>query len=223
MNKIIECQNLGYAYNDGEIKTPVLNALNLEINPAESLAIIGQSGCGKSTLLNLLGGMDQPTTGKVMINNADLSQLSEEAITNLRAQHLGFIYQFHHLLKDFSALDNVAMPLLIRGDATHLALEKSSKLLSDIGLQNRLNHRPAELSGGQRQRVAIARALINNPSCLLADEPTGNLDAKNAQEVLGLMMELNQQQKSALILVTHDMNIAKKMDQFLTLENGTLV
>ena len=223
MNKIIKCQNLSYTYNNGEIKTPVLNALNLEINSAESLAIIGQSGCGKSTLLNLLGGVDQPTTGKVIINNSDLSQLSEEAITNLRAQHLGFVYQFHHLLKDFSALDNVAMPLFIRGDDTHSALEKSSKLLSDIGLQNRLNHRPAELSGGQRQRVAIARALINNPSCLLADEPTGNLDMKNAQEVLGLIMELNQQKKSALILVTHDINIAKKMDRFLTLENGTLV
>ena len=223
MNKIIECQNLSYAYHNGKIKTPVLNALNLEINPAESLAIIGQSGCGKSTLLNLLGGIDQPTTGKVIINNADLSQLNEEAITNLRAQHLGFVYQFHHLLKDFSALDNVAMPLLIRGDDTPSALEKSSKLLADIGMQNRLNHRPAELSGGQRQRVAIARALINNPSCLLADEPTGNLDTKNAQEVLGLMMELKQQQKSALILVTHDLGIAKKMDRFLTLENGTLI
>jgi lipoprotein-releasing system ATP-binding protein len=136
---------------------------------------------------------------------------------------LGFVYQFHHLLKDFSALDNVAMPLLIRGDDTPSALEKSSKLLADIGMQNRLNHRPAELSGGQRQRVAIARALINNPSCLLADEPTGNLDTKNAQEVLGLMMELKQQQKSALILVTHDLGIAKKMDRFLTLENGTLI
>jgi lipoprotein-releasing system ATP-binding protein len=131
--------------------------------------------------------------------------------------------RYSSLLKDFSALDNVAMPLLIRGDDTHSALEKSSKLLADIGLQNRLNHRPAELSGGQRQRVAIARALINNPSCLLADEPTGNLDTKSAQEVLGLMMELKQQKKSALILVTHDMNIAKKMDRFLTLENGKLV
>lgn len=223
MNKIIECQDLSYVYNNGKIKTPVLNALNLEINSAESLAIIGQSGCGKSTFLNLLGGIEQPTTGKVILNNSDLSQLSEEAITNLRAQYLGFIYQFHHLLKDFSALDNVAMPLLIRGDDTQTALEKSSKLLGGVGLQNQLNHRPAELSGGQRQRVAISRALINNPSCLLADEPTGNLDTKNAQEVLGLIMELNQQKRSALILVTHDMKIAKKMDRFLTLENGILV
>jgi lipoprotein-releasing system ATP-binding protein len=159
----------------------------------------------------------------VWVDNIDLSTINEEKITQLRAQHLGFIYQFHHLLKDFSALDNVAMPLLIRGDNTQTALKKASQLLSDIGLENRLNHRLAELSGGQRQRVAIARALINNPSCLLADEPTGNLDAKNSQEVLGLMMELNQQQKSALILVTHDMKIAKKMDKCLTLENGMLI
>lgn len=223
MSNIIKCQDLSYTYDNGNIKTPVLNALNLEVNATQSLAIIGQSGCGKSTLLNLLGGMSQPTTGKVIINNQDLSQLNEEAITNLRAQHLGFVYQFHHLLKDFSALDNVAMPLLIAGEKTQTALDKSRKLLADIDLQNQLNHRPAELSGGQRQRVAIARALINNPSCLLADEPTGNLDTKNTQQVLGLMMEFKQQKKSALILVTHDMNIAKKMDEFLTLENGILV
>jgi lipoprotein-releasing system ATP-binding protein len=223
MSKMIQCQDLSYSYNNGEIKTLVLNNLNLELNQAESLAIVGQSGCGKSTLLNLLGGMNQPSSGKVWVDNIDLSTINEEKITQLRAQHLGFIYQFHHLLKDFSALDNVAMPLLIRGDNTQTALKKASQLLSDIGLENRLNHRLAELSGGQRQRVAIARALINNPSCLLADEPTGNLDAKNSQEVLGLMMELNQQQKSALILVTHDMKIAKKMDKCLTLENGMLI
>ncbi len=223
MSKIVKCQDLNYTYDNGNIKTPVLNALNLEIDAAQSLAIVGQSGCGKSTLLNLLGGISQPTGGKVIINNQDLSQLSEEAITNLRAQHLGFVYQFHHLLKDFSAIDNVAMPLLIAGEKTQTALEKSKQLLSEIGLQNRLNHRSTELSGGQRQRVAIARALINNPSCLLADEPTGNLDKKNAQEALGLMMELKQQKKSALILVTHDMDIAKKMDKFLTLKNGILV
>ncbi|WXU00267.1 MAG: Lipoprotein-releasing system ATP-binding protein LolD [Catillopecten margaritatus gill symbiont] len=223
MSKIIECQDLGYSYNSGKVETPVLSRLNLVIEQAESVAIIGQSGCGKSTLLNLLGGMTQPTTGKILINNTNLSQINETKITQLRAQHLGFVYQFHHLLKDFSALDNVMMPLLIRGDDTQIAHEKASKLLQKIGLENRLNHRPAELSGGQRQRVAIARALINNPSCLLADEPTGNLDAKNAAEVLELMRSLNQQQKSALVLVTHDMNIAKKMDRLLTLENGKLV
>ncbi len=223
MNKIIKCQDLSYAYTNGKIHTKVLNGLNLEIDSAQSLAIVGQSGCGKSSLLNLLGGISQPISGKVFVNGYDLSQLNEEEITNLRAQHLGFVYQFHHLLKDFSALYNVAMPLLIRGENTQIALEKSSQILKDIGLQNRLNHRPAQLSGGQRQRVAVARALINNPNCLLADEPTGNLDTKNTQEVLGLMMELKQQKKSALILVTHDMNIAKKMDDFLTLKNGMLV
>ncbi|NYT27242.1 MAG: ATP-binding cassette domain-containing protein [Candidatus Thiodubiliella endoseptemdiera] len=223
MSKIIECQNLSYSYNSGEIETPVLSMLNLAVEQAESIAIIGQSGCGKSTLLNLLGGISQPTIGKILINNTDLSQINETKITQLRSQYLGFVYQFHHLLKDFSALDNVAMPLLIRGENTQTATEKASKLLAEIGLQDRLNHRPAELSGGQRQRVAIARALINNPSCLLADEPTGNLDAKSAKETLDLMMELNQQQKSALVLVTHDMSIAKKMDRFLTMENGILV
>lgn len=223
MNKVIECRDLSYSYNSGELKTPVLNSLNLEVGQSESIAIVGQSGCGKSTLLNLLGGMSQPSAGKVTINNIDLSQINEEKVTQLRAQHLGFVYQFHHLLKDFSALDNVAMPLLIRGDDTQTAIKKASQLLADIGLQDRLNHRPAELSGGQRQRVAIARALINNPSCLLADEPTGNLDAKNAEETLDLIMALNQKQKSALIVVTHDMNIAKKMDRFLTLKNGKLI
>ncbi|WP_369152730.1 ABC transporter ATP-binding protein [Candidatus Thiodubiliella endoseptemdiera] len=223
MSKIIECQNLSYSYNSGEIETPVLSMLNLAVEQAESIAIIGQSGCGKSTLLNLLGGISQPTIGKILINNTDLSQINETKITQLRSQYLGFVYQFHHLLKDFSALDNVAMPLLIRGENTQTATEKASKLLAEIGLQDRLNHRPAELSGGQRQRVAIARALINNPSCLLADEPTGNLDTKSAKETLDLMMELNQQQKSALVLVTHDMSIAKKMDRFLTMENGILV
>ncbi|SMN11692.1 Lipoprotein releasing system ATP-binding protein LolD [uncultured Candidatus Thioglobus sp.] len=222
MNKIIECRELSYNYNNGKIKTPVLDKLNLEVHQAESLAILGQSGCGKSTLLNLLGGMTQPSTGKVVINNTDLSSLNETKLTELRAQYLGFVYQFHHLLKDFSALDNVAMPLLIRGDDTQIAHTKAQEMLGNIGLQDRLNHRPAELSGGQRQRVAIARALITQPKCLLADEPTGNLDAKNAKDIFGMMLELNQQHNTALILVTHDTNIAKKMDRSLTLENGTL-
>ncbi|SMN01311.1 Lipoprotein releasing system ATP-binding protein LolD [uncultured Candidatus Thioglobus sp.] len=222
MNKIIECRALSYSYNNGKIKTPVLDELNLTVHQAESLAILGQSGCGKSTLLNLLGGMTQPSAGKVIIDNTDLSSLNETKLTELRAQYLGFVYQFHHLLKDFSALDNVAMPLLIRGDDTQTAQKKAQEMLDNIGLQNRLNHRPAELSGGQRQRVAIARALITQPKCLLADEPTGNLDAKNAKAIFAMMLELNQQHNTALILVTHDTNIAKKMDRSLTLENGIL-
>jgi len=188
----------------------------------ESIAILGQSGCGKSTLLNLLGGMSQPSAGKVLLNNVDLAQLDEEHTTLLRAEHLGFVYQFHHLLKDFSALDNVAMPLLIRDNDKQSANKQASELLSNIGLQNKLNHRPSELSGGERQRVAIARALITNPSCLLADEPTGNLDAKNAADVLALMVELNQAQNSALVMVTHDQMIAQKMQRVLVLEDGRL-
>ncbi|SMN00292.1 Lipoprotein releasing system ATP-binding protein LolD [uncultured Candidatus Thioglobus sp.] len=222
MNKIIECRVLSYSYNNGKIKNPVLDELNLTVYQAESLAILGQSGCGKSTLLNLLGGMTQPSAGKVIIDNTDLSSLNETKLTELRAQYLGFVYQFHHLLKDFSALDNVAMPLLIRGDDTQTAQKKAQEMLDNIGLQNRLNHRPAELSGGQRQRVAIARALITQPKCLLADEPTGNLDAKNAKAIFAMMLELNQQHNTALILVTHDTNIAKKMDRSLMLEGGIL-
>ncbi len=219
---MIECQDLGYSYHDGKVKTSVLNSLNLNIGKGESIAILGQSGCGKSTLLNLLGGIDKPTQGKVWLNNIDLTTLTEEEITQLRAQHLGFVYQFHHLLKDFSALDNVAMPLLIRGDNKQAALVAASELLSTIGLKERLDHRPAELSGGERQRVAVARALITQPSCLLADEPTGNLDAKNAADVLSLMIELNQEQNSALVMVTHDEKIAQKMQRILVLENGQL-
>jgi lipoprotein-releasing system ATP-binding protein len=219
---MIKCQDLDYSYHDGKVKTSVLSSLNLNIGKGESIAILGQSGCGKSTLLNLLGGIDKPTQGKVWLDNIDLTTLTEEKITQLRAQHLGFVYQFHHLLKDFSALDNVAMPLLIRGDNKQAALLAASELLSTIGLKDRFDHRPAELSGGERQRVAIARALITQPSCLLADEPTGNLDAKNAADVLSLMIELNQAQNSALVMVTHDEKIAQKMQRILVLENGQL-
>mgnify|MGYP000173924392 FL=1 len=222
MSDLIKCQQVSYHYNSGKVKTPVLETLNLSISQGESIAILGQSGCGKSTLLNLLGGMSQPSAGKVFLSGNNLSELSEDQITDLRAQHLGFVFQFHHLLKDFSALDNVAMPLLIRGDNKQTALISAKALLSKVGLKSRLDHRPAELSGGERQRVAIARALITQPSCLLADEPTGNLDAKNAADVLSLMIELNQAQNSALVMVTHDDKIAQQMQRVLILENGRL-
>ena len=222
MSDLIKCQQVSYHYNSGKVKTPVLETLNLSISQGESIAILGQSGCGKSTLLNLLGGMSQPSAGKVFLSGNNLSELSEDQITDLRAQHLGFVFQFHHLLKDFSALDNVAMPLLIRGDNKQTALISAKALLSKVGLKSRLDHRPAELSGGERQRVAIARALITQPSCLLADEPTGNLDAKNAADVLSLMIELNQAQNSALVMVTHDEKIAQQMQRVLILENGRL-
>jgi lipoprotein-releasing system ATP-binding protein len=220
MNNIIRCVNLNYQYDDGERSSQIIKNLNLDVKAGESVAILGQSGCGKSTLLNLLGGIDKPNSGEVIINNTSLEMLNEEKITELRAKNLGFVYQFHHLLKDFSALKNVMMPLLIQGKKTDFAETEALKILTKIGMQHRFNHLPGELSGGERQRVAIARALINRPKCLLADEPTGNLDSKNADEVLNLMINLNQTYNSALIIVTHDEKIAQKMQRILVLENG---
>lgn len=222
MNNIIKCQNLTYNYQNGDRESQVLNQLNLTVKAGESIAILGQSGCGKSTLLNLLGGMTQPSSGKIELNQIDLSTISEDEITRLRAKHLGFIYQFHHLLKDFSALDNVALPLLIRGDNKQQAYQQATDLLGNVGLSHRSTHKPAQLSGGERQRVAIARALITKPSCVMADEPTGNLDSKNANEILLLMLSLNQILKSALVIVTHDEKIAQQMQRILIMENGVL-
>ncbi|BBB23799.1 lipoprotein-releasing ABC transporter ATP-binding protein [Isorropodon fossajaponicum endosymbiont JTNG4] len=223
MNKIIECNSLSYSYFDGKQETPILNNLNLSVKQGESIAILGQSGCGKSTLLNLLGGIDKPTQGEVLINGNNLGLLNENDTTLLRGKYLGFVYQFHHLLNDFSALDNVAMPERIQGKNQQFAQTNAEKILSKIGLEHRLNHLPSELSGGERQRVAIARALITNPSCILADEPTGNLDAENAHEVLNLMLTLNRAQNCSLIVVTHDEKIAAKMDKALVLNHGVLI
>ena len=223
MSSILECRHLHYHYRDGNHQTEVLKNLNLVVQSGQSLAILGQSGCGKSTLLHLLGGMSTPSSGQVLLNSTDLGSLDETQRTNIRAKCLGFVYQFHHLLKDFTALDNVALPLRIQGQKQQLATEKATTLLNHIGLGDRLDHRPSALSGGERQRVAIARALITQPSCLLADEPTGNLDAHTATEVLSLMVALNQQQGSALVLVTHDEKIAAKMQTVLVLRNGQLV
>ena len=220
MNNIISCHNVNYQYDDGEQSSQIIKDLNLEVMAGESVAILGQSGCGKSTLLNLLGGIDRGNTGKIVINGINISNLNEEEITDIRSKYLGFVYQFHHLLKDFSALKNVMMPLLIQGKTQSFAQDKATQILSTIGLGHRLNHLPSELSGGERQRVAIARALINQPKCLLADEPTGNLDSKNANEVLELMIELNQAHNSALVMVTHDEKVAARMQRTLVLENG---
>ena len=222
MNNVIKCKNIRYSYHDGDRETPILSNLNFEVSQGESIAILGQSGCGKSTLLNLIGGIDKPSSGEVYIGNNDLATLNEEKITELRAKSLGFIYQFHHLLKDFSAIENIAMPLLIQGINKETCIKKASQITKTIGLEHRENHLPSELSGGERQRVAIARAIISNPSCLLADEPTGNLDAKNASSVLELLINLNQQHGSSLIIVTHDEKIATKMDRVLVLEGGHL-
>ena len=222
MSNIIECRSVSFSYNEGNNQTSVLKNLNFEIKSGETTAIIGQSGCGKSTLLNLMAGLDTPTEGDVLIANTNISKISEKDRTELRAKNLGFVYQFHHLLNDFSSLYNVALPLLIMGVDKSDALLKSKKILTKVGLENRLNHKPSELSGGERQRVAIARAMITEPTCLLADEPTGNLDAANAKDVLELIIELNTDKTTALLIVTHDLSIANKMSRKLTLTNGEI-
>ena len=222
MNNIIKCRSLCFSYVEGDNQTSILNNLSLDVKPAESIAILGPSGCGKSTLLNLLAGLDTPSSGDVLINNSNITKLSEQNRTELRAETFGFIYQFHHLLNDFSSVFNVAMPLLIKGVNKESAIAQSEKILSRVGLENRLSHKPSELSGGERQRVAIARAMVVEPDCLLADEPTGNLDAKNAKDILELILELNQNRTSSLVIVTHDQDIAKKMNRTLTLSNQQL-
>lgn len=222
MSNLIECRSLGFSYGDDTSKTLVLSNINFSMKYGESVAIIGQSGCGKSTLLNLIAGLDTPTSGEVLINNDNIYSLNENARTELRARTFGFVYQFHHLLRDFSALDNVTLPLLIRGDDKKIALQSSEKLLKDIGLEHRLQHKPSELSGGERQKVAIARAMITKPACLIADEPTGNLDAHSTAEALSLLLQLRDEEGSSLLIVTHDQAIANKMDKVLTLNNRTL-
>ena len=223
MNNIIECRSLCFSYTEGSNQTSILSNLRLDVKSGESIAILGPSGCGKSTLLNLIAGLDTPSSGDVLINNSNITKLNEQDRTELRANTFGFVYQFHHLLYDFSSVYNVAMPLLIKGVDKESAIAQSEKLLTRVGLENRLNHKPSELSGGERQRVAIARAMVVEPDCLLADEPTGNLDAKNAKDVLELIMELNENNTSSLVIVTHDQDIAKKMNRTLTLSNQQLI
>ena len=223
MSNIIECRSVCFSYTEGNNQTPVLRNLNLEVSSGDSIAILGQSGCGKSTLLNLIAGLDHPTEGEVLVNNINISELDEKKRTELRSNNLGFIFQFHHLLNDFTSLYNVALPLLINGSNIDNAMALSTKLLTDVGLENRLNHKPSELSGGERQRVAIARAMITKPACLIADEPTGNLDSKNAEGILELIIDLNSKATSALLIVTHDLGIANKMERKLNLADQELV
>jgi len=220
---ILHCQQLGKTYTEGPNQVEVLSSVNLHIEKAQRLAIVGASGSGKSTLLHLLGGLDLPTTGSVWVNGQEMSRMSDKQRGLLRNQYLGFVYQFHHLLPEFSAVENVAMPLLIRGVYKAKAFEKSADLLSDIGLGHRLSHRPTELSGGERQRTAIARALITEPMVMLADEPTGNLDIDTAESVFEMMMALNQRVGTALVMVTHDISLAARMDKVLKLDHGTVV
>ena len=223
MSNIIECRSLCFSYSEGENKTTVLDNLNFEVKPGEKVAIIGQSGCGKSTLLNLIAGLDKSSTGDVLINNSNIAKLNEKDRTELRSKNLGFVYQFHHLLNDFSSLYNVSLPLLIKGIDNRKAVRLAEDILKKVGLEKRLKHKPSQLSGGERQRVAIARAMISEPACLLADEPTGNLDANNAKDVLDLIVELNDSKRTALLIVTHDLSIANMMDRKLELSNQRLI
>ena len=200
----------------------VLDDVNFSLEHGETSAIIGSSGSGKTTLLNILGGLDKPSSGQVMLNGVDVHKLSEKQRSAVRNSNLGFIYQFHHLLPEFTALENVAMPLLINGRSVKEARQRAEKVLSDVGLGQRTHHKPSELSGGERQRAAIARALIHQPECILADEPTGNLDRKNAEQAIDLIIDLNQKYDTSLIIVTHDLTIADRMDTVYTLEDGVL-
>lgn len=220
--EILTCHRLCKSYHDGNATIDVLKEIDFTISKGDRIAIVGPSGSGKSTFMHLLGGLDQPTTGSVRIDGQDWSGLSEKNRCRLRNQQLGFVYQFHHLLPEFSALENVAMPLLLEPCSVSQAQEQAKAILERVGLAARLSHKPAQLSGGERQRVAIARALVHNPACLLADEPTGNLDHKTAEQVFNLMLDLNEQLNTALVIVTHDRTLADKMDKIMTLQGKQL-
>jgi len=220
---VLSCRNLGKSYDEGPQSVVVLQDLQLELHPGERVAIVGSSGSGKSTLLNMLGGLDTPSTGSVWLAGEELSALNEKQRGLLRNRALGFVYQFHHLLAEFTALENVCMPLLIGRTPINEARQRATALLERVGLGHRLAHKPAELSGGERQRVAIARALVNQPGLVLLDEPTGNLDHHTAQGIQDLMKELSGSSQTAFLVVTHDMALAQQMDRILRLEDGKLV
>ncbi len=220
---MLHALNIEKIFHDGiRDDLHVLNDVNFSLDKAETSAIIGSSGSGKTTLLNILGGLDKPSSGKVMLNDVDVHELSEKQRCTVRNEHFGFIYQFHHLLPEFTALENVAMPLLIKGSSVDEAKQRAEKVLADVGLSKRLHHKPSELSGGERQRAAIARALIHQPDCILADEPTGNLDRKNAEQAIDLIINLNKEYHTSLVIVTHDLKIAERMDTVYTLEDGII-
>lgn len=221
-NTILNCEQLFKSYNDGTSIVEVLKGVDFTINKGDRVAIIGPSGSGKSTLMHLLGGLDKPTRGQISINEINWQKISEKQRCQLRNQKLGFIYQFHHLLPEFTALENVAMPLLLSGMAVKQAEAQASDLLDSVGLKPRKEHKPAQLSGGERQRVAIARALVHQPNCVLADEPTGNLDQTTAAKVFELMLDLNTQMNTALVIVTHDQQLANRMDRVFMLQEGVL-
>ena len=222
MNNVIECRGLQKKFVEGRHALEILKGIDLDIASGEQVAIMGASGSGKSTLLHILGGLDEPSAGTVRIDGQALAGLSAQALGRLRNTALGFVYQFHHLLPEFSALENVAMPLLVRGIQPGVAAGKAAEMLERVGLSARLTHKPGELSGGERQRAAVARALVTHPRCVIADEPTGNLDQHNAAQVYGLMLELNQALGTSLLVATHDPDIAARMDRIIHLDDGHL-
>jgi lipoprotein-releasing system ATP-binding protein len=222
MQAVIIAESLSKSYIEAKHTLEIFRDLNFVLEPGESVAIVGSSGAGKTTLLNMLAGLDSPNTGKVTVCGHNLSGLSELKLAQVRNQYLGFVYQFHHLLPEFSALENVAMPLYIAGQRKHPAQEKALHLLEQVGLGARVTHKPAELSGGERQRVAIARALVNEPKCVLMDEPTGNLDEATARKIHAVMVQLKEAVNTSFVVVTHDHQLAGLMDRTLLLENGAL-
>lgn len=219
---VLVCRNVVRRFLEGDSMLEVLSGVNLTIAPAERLAIIGTSGSGKTTLLQIMGGLDEPSSGEVLVGGTSIAHTSEVQKSTLRNRYIGFVYQFHHLLAEFTAQENVAMPLMIRRTPKDEAMAAAAELLGRVGLDARLGHKPGELSGGERQRAAVARALITKPALVLADEPTGNLDAGNGAHVLSLMLELNSEMKTSLVIVTHDHSIAEQMDRVLVLEDGKL-
>ena len=220
--EVIRAAGLGKTYAEGDLRTPVFDGLDLEVHAGETVAILGASGAGKSTLLHLLGGLDMPSAGEVFVARQKMSALSDAARGTLRNGALGFVYQFHHLLPEFTALENVMLPVLLNGTSVPEASTRAQALLESVGLGHRLRHKPGELSGGERQRAAVARALVNRPACVLGDEPTGNLDEKTAGTVFDLMLALNREHHTALVLVTHDRRLARRLDRVLELHEGKL-
>jgi lipoprotein-releasing system ATP-binding protein len=223
MNEVLVCRKLGKSYQSGDLQTDVFRDIDLSVNKGEHVAIIGASGSGKSTLLHLLGGLDVPTTGDVTVMGQKLSSLGETRRGQIRNQFLGFVYQFHHLLPEFTALENVMMPLLIRRTKRADAERQAEEILRAVGLGSRTKHKPGELSGGERQRTALARAMVTKPACLLADEPTGSLDEQTAEHVLDVLFELNDKVGTSLVVVTHDMSLAGRLQRTVRLRDGRLV
>ena len=219
---LLSSQNISKFYQEGNQQTEVLKQVSFSMQPGELVAIVGSSGSGKSTLLHTLGGLDQPSSGEVFINGQSLQKMTPNALAKLRNQYLGFVYQFHHLMADFTALENVMMPMLIGRQNKGEAQSRAEQMLSAVGLQHRISHRPSALSGGERQRVAIARAFVNNPALVLADEPTGNLDHKTTESIFELIQQLNQEKQIAFLLVTHDLSLAEKLNRRLIMQDGVL-